>query len=48
MQDIKRNFNNGIVYLVKPQNPKKLILLSVDYRNAKERNEIVELGTHSY
>jgi regulator of replication initiation timing len=44
LQIIKHNFNNGIVYLVKPQRQKKIILLTLNIENITEKDEIMKMG----
>lgn len=44
LEDIKRNFNHGLVYLVKPQCPKRIVMLTLDFKDKDSYNEIMDLG----
>ncbi|CAI2363922.1 unnamed protein product [Moneuplotes crassus] len=43
LQDIKRNFNHGLVYLVKPKSPKRIVLITTDFQMKSEQREIMEM-----
>ena len=44
LKDIKRNFSHGLVYIVNPQCHKRIILLTIEYQDKLEKEEIMKMG----
>lgn len=44
VDDFKRNFNNGLLYIIKPKSEKRLVVLATLIKSSKEREAINNLG----